>query len=184
MVKSFPPPITNEACAGDRRRGREPRLYPTRKGVCCGGRLKFDVKAASVGLLILALSAGCGKHLNCASVEGNVSIRGKPVERGGVELWPIDGTAGPMVGGAIEEGKFRIPAKKGPLVGGTYRVRIVGMEKTGKKQVDKDRPDRPVDVYRNVIPPEYNRQSKLKVVISEDQPNRLDYALPLTAQRQ
>jgi hypothetical protein len=119
----------------------------------------------------------CSGHSGRAGVEGDVSFNGKPVERGMVELHPIDGATGPMVGGVIEQGKFRIPAEKGPVIGGAYKVRIVGMEKTGQKQVNRDRPNEISDVYRNVIPAEYNSQSKLKVVISEDQPNRLDYAL-------
>ncbi len=135
------------------------------------------MKSLRLWLPILLCIAACNRHPNAAGVEGNVSFNGKPVERGTVELHPIDGTVGPMVGGVIEKGTFRIPVEKGPIVGGTYCVRILGMEKTGEKQVNRDRPNETSDVYANVIPAEYNNQSKLKAVISYDQPNRLDYSL-------
>ena len=128
-------------------------------------------------LPILLCVVACDRCPDRAGVEGSVSLDSKSVERGTFELHPIDGTVGPMVGGVIEQGRFRISAEKGPAIGSAYRVRIVGMEKTGQKQVNRDRPSEISDVYRNVIPAEYNSQSKLTVVISKDQPNRLDYAL-------
>ena len=135
------------------------------------------MKSLCLFLLVLGCLTGCNRHPDRASVEGTVSFQGQLVERGTVELHPLDGTTGPMVGSVIENGRFRIPAEKGPLVGGTYRVRILGMKKTGQKQVNRDRSNAASDIYVNVIPVEYNSQSKLTVVVSEDEPNRLEYAL-------
>ena len=130
-----------------------------------------------VVLSILACAAGCGGSGGQVGVVGTVSFNGKPVERGTVTLHPIQDTVGPMVGGVIENGAYEIPAEKGPVVGGVYRVRIVGSKKTGQMQSDRDRPNATTEVYVSVIPAEFNSKSKLEAVITNDRPNRLDYAL-------
>src|SRR5437868_4187675 len=126
--------------------------------------------------LLLILSVGCNSSSSSRTgVQGKVSYQGKVVEKGQIEFYPTSGTTGPMVGSEIEQGNFHIGSEKGPFVGGTYQVRIVGFRKTGTKVASKDRPqDDPGDLYENFVPETFNSKSELKVSISGQDPNQLD----------
>lgn len=68
------------------------------------------------GILILS---GCGCGPAAASLSGNVTYEGKPLQRGAIELAPEDGE-GPIIGSPILSGQYKI-AKFKP---GKYRVTI------------------------------------------------------------
>ncbi len=62
-----------------------------------------------------------------ASVEGMITIDGKPMYIGYVTFTPVDSACDPiacgMVSGWVEVGKYQVPAKHGP-VPGAYRVEV------------------------------------------------------------
>ena len=68
-----------------------------------------------LGMVVVGLAAcaGCGKGL--ATVEGNVTFDGQPVEKGTIVFEPADGV-GPTGGGAIENGKYRITVETEKLL--------------------------------------------------------------------
>lgn len=121
-----------------------------------------------IGLLVVLLVVpGCDSGPKKARVRGSVSFDGKPIEEGMIELVPIDDTSGPSTGGMISGGKYEIAADRGPLLGGTYEVRIQGFKKTGQTVVDRDRPNAPpTETKANFIPAEFNSKSTLKVTVS------------------
>ena len=69
----------------------------------------------------LALSAGCGSS---TAVSGSVEFEGRPVANGAITFTPEDGK-GPVAGGPITEGKYRIEA----IAPGRKVVGIVGVKK-------------------------------------------------------
>ena len=120
-------------------------------------------------VMIVGLLMGCGSGFDRAKVGGTVSYGGKPVETGSIELTPTDGTKGPATGSVIIGGQWEIAADKGPLVGGTYLVRITGTRKTGRTvAVPRGLPGQsPAEEVENYIPAAYNSGSTLKIRISE-----------------
>jgi len=129
-------------------------------------------------LMTVVFLIGCGSSTDRVPVSGVASYDGEPIENGTVELIPTDGTSGPATGSVIRGGRWEIAADKGPMSGGTYLVRITGVRKTGRKFVDRDRPNQTFDVFSNYIPVGYNAQSTLKITISPDsRQNSIDFVL-------
>jgi len=123
------------------------------------------------------LLSGCSKSPT-RRVMGEVSYKGEPIKSGTIELVPIEGTDGPAVGGSITEGAYDVPAAKGPLATGTYRVKLWAMRDTGKFPPGPRYP-KSTTVRESILPVEYNIESKLEVKIDPNaNPNRIDFHLP------
>lgn len=82
---------------------------------------------------------------------------------------------GVAAGGAIAAGRYLISAGGGPTPG-EYRVEILRMEPTGKKQPDS-LGDGETDVLRNAIPARYNEAGELRATVTAEGPNRFDFRL-------
>jgi hypothetical protein len=74
--------------------------------------------------------AGCGNG-NLATVEGNVTVGGKPADDGTITFNPADGQ-GPSAGTAIKNGKYQFTGSKG-LPPGAKNVEITVTLKTGRQ---------------------------------------------------
>jgi hypothetical protein len=141
------------------------------------GRLSafgFRLSAGSlivVTLLLMGCNAPATMH-----VWGDVSLDGKPVEASNIELLPIEGTSGPNVGGVIKDGAYDIPAERGPLADGTYRVELRAYRETGRAPTTPRFPGKELPEREAVFPPEYNTRSTLRVKISpKASENRFDF---------
>jgi hypothetical protein len=136
----------------------------------------MDRKGALASALIALLMAGCGSGSSTMRVWGDVSYENEAIQDGNIEFIPIEGTAGPNVGGVIKDGSYKIPAEKGPLSEGVYRVEIKAFKESGvvpKKYKEKALPDR-----KPIFPPEYNIRSKLRVQIKpRASENQFDFHL-------
>jgi len=114
-----------------------------------------------------------------ASLEGQVSFDGKPLEEGSIVLVPAGDTKGPTAGGRLSGGRFRIDAAVGPVVG-RYRVEIKATRKTGRmvksRIVIANRTE--VEETEQFIPSRYNTASELEVDIK---PGRNKTTLDLTS---
>ena len=120
--------------------------------------------------------AGCSKSPT-RRVSGEVSYEGVPIQDGTIELIPIEGTGGPSVGGNITEGAYDVPADKGPLADGTYRVKLWAVRDTGRYPPGP-RYTKSMTIREDIIPEEYNTRSKLEVKINANaDPNRFDFHL-------
>ena len=116
--------------------------------------------------IILLLGAGCGKsRQNRASIQGEVTLDGKPLEQGSILFTPLEGTKGTVAGGRIEGGRYRFSGDKGPAVG-QNRVEICAWRKSGK-MVQKPLAPRGEMIEGSVeaISPRFNSASVLKVEI-------------------
>lgn len=121
-----------------------------------------------VTALILAFSIsllGCGSSgPPRASIQGAVSLNGQPITKGTITFVPVAGsTGGSSAASEILEGKYNIPADKGPTFG-KYRVEIRWSKKTGNK-IEMGSPAPPgtmVDEVKEAVPEKYNTKSTLE----------------------
>src|SRR5687767_12176544 len=121
---------------------------------------------------LVCLASGCGSDLPTRAVSGTVTLDGIPVERGRVDLFPVDGTRGGESGADIEQGEYYVPAERGPRTGGVYRVEITSMVKSGRTFPNPINPQgKPGEFYANNIPAIYNSSSKLKITIDDKAEN-------------
>jgi hypothetical protein len=124
--------------------------------------------------IVLPISLGCG-HGGRMSVEGTVTLDGRPLEKGSIQFSPLPGTKGPTAGGDIVNGKFNILPVGGPFAGKfTVQINAVGL--TGRKILDP-RSNTMVDEYAQCLPARYNSQSELQAEVTANGPNRFDFAL-------
>ena len=131
---------------------------------------------ANLSLLAgLAVMVGCSESgPQRAEVSGSVSIDGKPVESGSISFIPDKGNKGPSAGGPIENGKYRIPRDKGPVVG-INQVQLSATRKTGKKIQDPTaKPGVLTDELVEAFPPEYNKSPGVHREIKSG-PNVVDF---------
>ncbi|MFO0801289.1 MAG: hypothetical protein U0804_27810 [Gemmataceae bacterium] len=114
--------------------------------------------AASFALVVVS---GCGSG---AGVSGNVTYDNQPVDGGGIAFF-ASGEKSPAASGRITGGRYEIP-RSDKLPAGKYTVQISWLKSTGKKVKSETDPGTEVEETNQVIPVEYNIQSKLSVDIS------------------
>jgi len=138
----------------------------------------FFALAAVGALLVTWVSTrGLSRGPDRASLQGQVSLDGKPLESGVIVLVPSGDTQGPTAGGTLSDGKFHIAADGGP-VAGRYRVQIKATRKTGR-MVKSSVPignRREVEETEQFIPARYNTASELEVEIKPGR-NRMTFDL-------
>jgi len=88
--------------------------------------------------------AGCGGSER-QSIEGVITLDGEVVDVGGVSFIPVsvevpEGEAASKITGEIIDGRYLIPAEKGPYLG-KYKVIVFWDKKTGQTYVDPDSED-------------------------------------------
>lgn len=138
-------------------------------------------------LAILFLTLGLGGMAGCSgnsdgparvAVDGQVTLRGEPVGKGSILFIPIEDTRGPRVGTAIEQGRFRIPRDRGPVIG-RLRVEIRAERSLG---YDITEPTESVmhigePLPPNDIPPEFNDASTLVITTTAKGSNSFQFHL-------
>jgi hypothetical protein len=140
---------------------------PTTKGLL----LALLFAGAAIGV------SGCGGPPR-ASVRGDVSFDGKPIETGTIEFYPADGK-GQTAGTAIKDGKYEIPdASVGPM-----KVRVTSSVVVGKHKVYEGVADSPyAEDVRQIIPKEYNTETTLQVDLKAG-PNEHNFDLKKDAKK-
>ncbi len=120
----------------------------------------------TLSLLAALTTIGCGKSGPVRSdVTGSVTLDGQPLEEGEVLFIPADGV-GPSDACPIIDGEFN-----GEVTPGSKRVEINATKDTGKAAPD-GLPD-----YQNLVPAQYNRESKLTAEIGESDGSPMTFEL-------
>jgi hypothetical protein len=127
-------------------------------------------------LLGVVVIAGCGDANARQAVTGTVSFQGRPLDQGRIYFAPTaEGVS--EAGATIEDGKYSIPGDVG-LVPGTYKVSIFSYDRTGAKVSSDEVPGDPgAAQFKERIPEQYNKQSKLTAEITASGRNVFNFAL-------
>ena len=163
---AFPPEDFLEVCDEHYYRPYIPRVRPARGRVACIGMF--------FGVLLLS---GCGGSGDRQSIEGIVTLDGKPLEASQITFVPQAGTKGPAAGTGIVAGRFTVPAS-GSTFAGQFRVEVTATRPTGKKVIDTMM-WQPVNDYEQFIPLKYNGQSKLTAEVEAGGKNHFNLFLLL-----
>lgn len=128
-------------------------------------------------LLLLFFGAGialigCDSRPKLYGVSGTVKYKGEPIKAGSISFQSSDGQA--STGAPITDGKYEIPAKTG-LPPGNYQVQIYYPDPKAKP-VDPNEPPGETTVARDLLPAQYNTESKLTAEI-EAESNEVNYDL-------
>ena len=140
----------------------------------------------SLGLGIVMI-CGCGgtSGPERASLSGQVTFDGTPVENGSIAFIPDGKTVGPTAGGVIEKGRYTVARESGPVLG-THLVEIRA-HRPGK-QIEvagaggaSGGPSGGGSVQETemYIPEQYNKKTTLTVTIKSGS-NVHDFALKST----
>lgn len=123
-------------------------------------------KYARRGCAILLVSfslfglIGCRGDDGFATVEGNVTLDGQPLENGAIAFIPADGET-PTAGERIENGvyKARVPI-------GAKRIEITASKVVGQRAAYAGEADSPqIDVTAALVPRRYNIDSELTLEV-------------------
>jgi hypothetical protein len=119
------------------------------------GRLRLALLPVAFSALLLAGCSGSPR------VEGTVTLDNQPVDDGTISFFPEGSReTGSSASGEIKNGKYSIESPN--LKPGSYRVEIYWFKKTGKQVANPNDPGTKIDEARQVIPDEYNRNTKFK----------------------
>jgi hypothetical protein len=145
----------------------------------------LDGHALLRGQLFVALVAsslivfvGCRSRSDRLAVSGEVTLDGTPLDAGSIRLTST-GTGRLFASGAlIQNGKFHIPQEKG-LPPGTYRVEVSSPDTKAPLVVYKGAPGEPMlpPTATELIPPEYNSNSKHTVEITTNGDNNFKFEI-------
>lgn len=108
-------------------------------------------------------------------LQGSVTFQGAPLKVGTIELSNDDQTQ--VTGATIADGSYSVPAAMG-LKPGIYRVKISSVEDA---PVDTSAPPGPETmnvVGKELIPAEFNVQTKLTAEVTEGGSNTFDFTIP------
>ncbi len=136
--------------------------------------IHYLFRLSVLGAILMLALPGCGGSERL-SLEGTVSLDGRPLEKGAISFRPQSGTKGPTAGAEIVEGKFSIPPSGGPLAG-KFVVEITASGRTGHKIVNV-RTDRLEEEYTQILPARYNRQSELTAEVTAHGRNQFEFKL-------
>lgn len=137
-----------------------------------------------LGLLMMSMVlaiAGCGRDAtDRLAVSGNVTLDGKPVDGGNIQIDPTDANQTSASGALIQAGDYTIPRQTG-LAPGKYRVRIYWAEKANADVVPSimgvPGPNANVAPLKELIPAKYNTESELTIEVRPNGDNKFDFAL-------
>jgi hypothetical protein len=108
-----------------------------------------------------------------------VTLDGAAIEKGSITFLPTGGTQGPATGAAVADGRYRLSAADGPVVG-RNRVEIRAPRRTGRKTPVWDtQPDNLIDESIEIMPARYNSESTLE---AEVKPGKNTVNFELTTQ--
>jgi hypothetical protein len=115
-----------------------------------------------VALFCMLVCTGCGsRHDNRATITGEVTLAGQPIDRGSIEFAPMQGVEGSISSAEIVGGRYQLSGKTGPAVGWN-RVKVHASRKTGKT-IQRPFPQRgTMEETAETVAPRFNAQSTLK----------------------
>lgn len=141
-------------------------------------RRGFTVIEISVVIAIVFSVVGCGENFDGrVEVNGTVTLKGKSLTDATVSFSPLEGqnTQAQVM---ITDGKYRIERQTG-LKPGKYLIRV--SKGDGKTVYLGDQPPGPTNtniVSKELVPDDWNINSKQERTVTKDNPNTFDFSIP------
>ena len=135
------------------------------------------------GLLAAILAAGCSdQHDGRVALSGTVKLKGQPIKDGAIVVFePLDNQETGGNATVAGDGAYTIPRASG-LKPGKYLVRVTaGDGKTAVNPLNPDSPPGPGGsniISRDLVPQDWNVNSKQQVTVTMDGPNKFDFDIP------
>lgn len=123
------------------------------------------ILSLSACLALIAGLAGCGND-GLVTVQGTVTFDGQPVEDGSISMMPVDGQ-GIAGGGLISNGSYTAETSPGELGVQIYAYKTVTKPNPTAEEIERGLTSDRVQL----LPPVYNRESKLRINVSSSQKN-------------
>lgn len=123
--------------------------------------------------------SGCGAAkdpLGRLPISGTVTLDGVPLDKGAIRFEPQDAQAGTPSGAMIDKGRYELPRDQG-LAPGVYRVILTAAEASTENRTADEIMNNPGPPPKELIPPSYNRQSKITVEVKAQGPNQFDFPI-------
>ena len=135
-------------------------------------KMRWNMQLLIVAVALM-FAAGCGGEKPIGDiVKGTVTLDGKPLAEGRINLVPTN-DVGSTVGGAIKNGKFEVRIQPGPK-----SVQITSEKVTGKQKAYPDDPQSPeFDIKEQILPAKYNTNTELKADVKAGSPTELKFDL-------
>ncbi|MBW3543857.1 MAG: hypothetical protein KY476_26715 [Planctomycetes bacterium] len=141
-------------------------------------------RSSVTALILLALGGGCGggSEIERVSVNGKVTVDGRPLPKGSIVFVPVEGTQGPKAAGEVVDGVYELPESEGPVVG-KLRLEIRSAQDPGfaLDEPAQFQEHAPPQLPPNPIPPEYNERSTLVRETRSGEVNEFDFNLSTSA---
>lgn len=130
-----------------------------------------------LGLSVLCV-LGCGSGDGRVEISGSVTFKKQPLEQGMIQFLPEQPDKASMLMLPIRAGKYQIDREKG-LLPGTYRI-LLSSPAGGPKVAPADVApgDSTAYVHKELLPAEYNTESKKKVTVEAGKANVFDFDIP------
>lgn len=135
------------------------------------------LKIGGVALLTMIGLTGCSSSdaPPMATVSGQITLNGVPIENGSIVFAPIDGK-GPVAGGKIKAGQYSFASPYGSKRVEINSPRVVGQQKS------YDTPDSPVvDVVEEAIPATYNTATTITADVTPEGSRKFDFDVKAAA---
>ena len=139
----------------------------------------MDRRALSLVIMLLCpVLAGCGTASNGRfPVSGQVTLKGSPLKTGTIEFEATDGSH--RSGSTVDNGRYTVPATQG-LLPGTYVVKVSAIESSQSATAGPPGPESmgAEQSNRELIPAQFNRESKLTHEAGPGKPGTFDVKIP------
>lgn len=129
-------------------------------------------------LFSLLVFAGCGGQAvdGRYPISGTVTFKGQPLEKGTIEFSTSDRSQ--LTGATIEKGKYSVPAEQG-LKPGKYTVKISSTDDgAAGGPPPPPGPENTNQVAKELIPEDYNLNSKITADVTDGGANKFDFDIP------
>ena len=120
--------------------------------------------------LTVLLFLGCSKT-DLVDIRGEVTLQGKPIDKGTICFIPEDGRGGAAVVD-IEKGQYAAQLSAGPK-----RVEISSQKVVGQQQMMVGARATTTDVIEELVPEQCNKRSTLRTEVSSNGNESIDFSL-------
>lgn len=131
---------------------------------------ELPVRELPVIVMLLFLSAGCGKDTGPRRIEvnGKVTYNSKPIMDGEISFVPEGDQGSPATSAVIKDGSYRISADFG-VTAGTYLVKINAYQPAADQKPvlspgGLDRPPTPGGFRDQILPEKFNTKSTIEKI--------------------